>query len=146
MIRYILICLILGTLLLSCDVRRKDKVADDAMQKMEQVLKDTTTVELIDTVYKFGTITEGDKVEYNFRFKNTGKKPLVISNAHASCGCTVPEKPEKPVMPGETSFIKVVFNSKGKSGHQEKSIFVSSNARPSFPDLTLLGEVKRLAQ
>jgi Protein of unknown function (DUF1573) len=114
------------------------------MQKTEQALKDTTTVELTDTVYNFGTITEGDKVEYSFRFKNTGNKPLVISNAHASCGCTVPEKPEKPVMPGETSFIKVVFNSKGKSGHQEKTIFVSSNARPAFPELVLSGKVNRL--
>lgn len=141
-----MICLISSTLLLSCDVRRKDKVADDAMQKMDQALKDTTTVALIDSAYNFGTITEGDKVEYNFRFKNTGNKPLVINNAHASCGCTIPEKPEKPVMPGETSFIKVVFNSTGKSGHQEKSIFVSSNARPAFPDLILSGEVKRLAK
>ena len=146
MIRFALICLVSIMFLFSCDVRRKDRVADDAVQKMENALKDSTTVELIDRVYNFGTITEGDKVEYNFRFKNTGKKPLVISSASASCGCTVPEKPEKPVMPGETSFIKVVFNSKGKSGHQDKSIIVSSNAKPSFPDLHLSGEVKQVAQ
>ena len=146
MIRFVLICLVSAMFLFSCDVRRKDRVADDAVQKMENALKDSTTVELIDRVYNFGTITEGDKVEYNFRFKNTGKKPLVISSASASCGCTVPEKPEKPVMPGETSFIKVVFNSKGKSGHQDKSIIVSSNAKPSFPDLLLSGEVKQVAQ
>ena len=142
--RFILICLISTTLLLSCDVRRKDKIADDSLQKTTSALKDSTSITLIDTTYNFGTITEGEKVEYNFRFKNTGKNPLVIINAHASCGCTIPEKPEKPVMPGETSFIKVVFNSTGKSGHQEKSIFVSSNVRPAFPDLILSGEVKRL--
>jgi len=146
MMRFILICLISATFLFSCDVRRKDKVADDAMQKMEQALKDTTTVEIIDRAYNFGSITEGDKVEYNFRFKNTGTKPLIITSASASCGCTVPEKPEKPVMPGETSFIKVVFNSKGKSGHQDKSIIVSSNAKPPFPDLMLTGQVKQVAQ
>jgi len=131
---------------IGCDVRRKDKVADDGLQRTEQALKDSTTVELIDKAYNFGTISEGEKVEYNFRFKNTGKKPLIITNASASCGCTVPEKPEKPVMPGETSFIKVVFNSKGKSGHQEKSIIVSSNVKPSFPDLVLSGEVKQTHQ
>ena len=131
---------------IGCDVRRKDKVADDGLKRTEQALKDSTTVELIDKVYNFGTISEGEKVEYNFRFKNTGKKPLIITNASASCGCTVPEKPEKPVMPGETSFIKVVFNSKGKSGHQEKSIIVSSNVKPSFPDLMLSGEVKQTHQ
>jgi hypothetical protein len=146
MIRFILVCVISTTLLASCDVRRKDKVVDDGVQKMESALKDTTSVEVIDRAYNFGTINEGDKVEYNFRFKNTGKKPLVITNASASCGCTVPEKPEKPVMPGETSYIKVVFNSKGKSGHQDKSIIVSSNAKPSFPDLVLSGEVKQVVQ
>jgi Protein of unknown function (DUF1573) len=146
MMRFILISFISAALLFSCDVRRKDKVADDSLQKMEHALKDSTTVQLIDSVYNFGSIAEGVKVEYNFRFKNTGSKPLVIIKANASCGCTVPEKPEKPVMPGETSFIKVVFNSKGKSGHQEKAIYITSNAKPSFPDLMLSGEVKRLEQ
>lgn len=136
----------LAVSMISCDVRRKERIADDTMQKMESALKDTTSVEIIDRAYNFGTISEGDKVEYNFRFKNTGKKPLVVTNASASCGCTVPEKPEKPVMPGETSFIKVVFNSKGKSGHQDKTIIVSSNAKPPFPDLMLSGEVKQAAQ
>jgi hypothetical protein len=146
MIRFVLICLVSTIFLFSCDVRRKDKVADDGLQRTEQALRDSTTVELIDKTYNFGTITEGEKVEYNFRFKNTGKKPLIITNASASCGCTVPEKPEKPVMPGEISFIKVVFNSKGKSGHQDKAIIVSSNVKPSFPDLMLSGEVKQTHQ
>ena len=146
MIRFVLICLVSIIFLFSCDVRRKDKVADDGLQRTEQALKDSTTVELIDKAYNFGTISEGEKVEYNFRFKNTGKKPLIITNASASCGCTVPEKPEKPVMPGEISFIKVVFNSKGKSGHQDKAIIVSSNVKPSFPDLMLSGEVKQTHQ
>lgn len=127
----------------SCDVRRKDKVADDQQQKIEQALKDSTTVQLIDTVYNFGTITEGESVTYSFKFKNTGTKPLVINSASASCGCTVPEKPEKPIMPGEIGFMKVVFNSRGKSGHQEKAIIVSSNAKPFFPDFKLTGEVKQ---
>jgi hypothetical protein len=146
MIRFVLICLVSTIFLFSCDVRRKDKVADDGLQRTEQALRDSTTVELIDKTYNFGTITEGEKVEYNFKFKNTGKKPLIITNASASCGCTVPEKPEKPVMPGEISFIKVVFNSKGKSGHQDKAIIVSSNVKPSFPDLMLSGEVKQTHQ
>jgi len=70
----------------SCNVRRRDKVADDVNLRNEQALKDSTTVQLIDSVYNFGTINEGEKVEYSFRFKNTGKKPLIVSNAHASCG------------------------------------------------------------
>ena len=102
---------------------------------------DSTTIQIIDTAYNFGTVSEGEKVTYNFRFKNNGSKPLVVTHTHASCGCTVPEKPEKPIMPGETSFIKVVFNSKGKVGHNEKTITVVSNANPAFPPLILRGEI-----
>jgi len=96
--------------------------------------------------YDFGKVKQNVPAVYSFEITNTSDKPLVIENAHATCGCTVPERPDKPVMPGDTSFIKVVFNSKGKSGHQDKSIIVSSNAKPSFPDLMLSGEVKQVAQ
>lgn len=125
----------------SCDVRRKDKVADGLPSMAEMAAMDSTTVQLIDSSYNFGTATEGEKISYNFRFKNSGTKPLIVTSAHASCGCTVPEKPEKPVMPGETSFIKVVFNSKGKVGHNDKTITVVSNANPAFPPLLLTGEI-----
>ena len=135
------IILIISVAFVSCDVRRRDKVADDVNLRNEQALKDSTAVQLIDSVYNFGSITEGDKVEFSFRFKNIGKKALIVTNAHASCGCTVPEKPEKPIAAGETGLIKVIFNSKGKSGHQEKNITVESNVKPNFPDLKLVGEV-----
>ncbi len=150
--------------LVSCDVRRRDRVSDeagireekaerdaelqrkqfvnDSLDKVAAFLKDSTTVQLIDSVFNFGTINAGEKVNFSYRFKNTGNKALIITEAHASCGCTVPEKPEKPVMPGETGVIKVVFNSQGKQGHQEKAIIVSSNAKPNFGDLKLTGEVK----
>src|SRR5687768_3527182 len=132
------------TVLISCDVRKNDKVVDDSVQQMEDAKKDTTTVQLIDSVYNFGTIAEGEKVTYSFRFKNSGAKPMVITNTSASCGCTVPEKPEKPIMPGETGSIKVVFNSKGKLGHNEKNITVMANTNPAFPLLVLTGDVKEV--
>lgn len=136
------IFIILATLaFIACNIRRNDKVVDEAVKQAAQALLDTTSVQLIDSVYNFGNITEGEKVTFNFRFKNSGKKPLVISNTSASCGCTVPEKPEKPILPGETGFIKVVFNSKGKVGHNEKNITVMSNTSPAFPLLLLTGEV-----
>jgi hypothetical protein len=144
--------IIIPVVLLSCDIKRKDKIADDSKtdslktvqkkQAEEDAMKNTTTVQIIDSAFNFGTITEGEKVEYSYRFKNTGTNPLIIINASASCGCTVPEKPEKPVMQGETGFIKVVFNSSGKKGHNEKEINISSNANPPFPVLKLTGEVK----
>ncbi len=140
--RYFLFFVIAAiTVFSSCDVRRKDKIADDNSRLMNQALKDSTLVELIDTTYNFGSIKQGEKVTYNFKFKNIGKKPLVVTNATASCGCTIPEKPEKPVMPGETSFIKVVFNSAGKLNHQEKIITVSANTDPANFQVKLFGEV-----
>ncbi len=106
-----------------------------------QAFKDSTTVQMIDSAYNFGKVTDGEKVEYNFRFKNTGKNPLIVSNATASCGCTVPEKPEEPIKPGETGFIKVVFNSQGRVGDVHKEVTVTSNAYPAFPVLELKGQI-----
>ena len=138
--KYILIFLAAG-LFFACNVRRNDKVVDDAVKQTAAALLDTTSVQLIDSVYNFGKVAEGEKVTYNFRFKNIGKKPLVITNTSASCGCTVPEKPERPILPGETGFIKVVFNSKGKTGHNQKTITVTANTNPAFPPLLLTGDV-----
>ena len=136
-----LLALVIGLAFTSCDVRHNEKISDEAAARLEQALKDTTTVQLIDSVYDFGSRTEGDKIAYSFRFVNSGKKPLLITGTHAGCGCTQPEKPENPVNPGDTGVIKVVFDSKGKSGKQEKFITVASNARPIFPDLLLKGEI-----
>ena len=104
-------------------------------------LKDSTTVQIIDSAYNFKPVTDGEKVEFSYRFKNTGTKPLVIVDATASCGCTVPQKPEKPILPGETGFIKIVFDSKGRVGEAHKTINVISNAKPEFPALILTGNV-----
>ena len=110
-------------------------------QAATQAFNDSTTVQIIDSVYNFGKVTDGEKVEYNYRFKNTGNHPLVVLSATASCGCTVPEKPDAPIKPGETGFLKVVFNSQGRVGDVHKEITVISNAYPAFPLLQLKGEV-----
>lgn len=134
--------LVFSFVFFSCDIRNnKSKPDVQASDSTKQVFTDSTTVQLIDSVYDFGKITDGEKVEYSFRFKNTGNKPLIVSNATASCGCTVPEKPEQPIKPGETGFIKVVFNSQGKVGEAHKQINVTSNAYPAFPALEIRGEV-----
>lgn len=123
-----------------CDVRKKDQQAGTDVLKQEQV-KDPATVQVIDSAYDFGKIAEGENVEYNYRFKNTSSNPLIITNVSASCGCTVPEKPEAPIMPGEIGFIKVKFNSQGRPGQAHKTVTVMSNANPGFPPLQLSGEV-----
>lgn len=92
--------------------------------------------------HDFGQVTAGEKVSYNFKFKNTGKSPLIISNALASCGCTVPDYPRYPVEPGKEGAISVIFDSAGKSGIQDKVITLTSNTVPSTTQLHLTGEVK----
>ena len=62
-----------------------------------------------------------------FKFTNTGAAPLIIANAKGSCGCTVPSWPKEPIMPGETSVIKVKYDSK-RVGPINKSVTISSNA------------------
>ena len=137
----ILLFLLVSGIFISCDNRRKDKLADDTAKQTEQALKETTMVQIIDSAYNFGKVTDGEKVEYSYRFKNVGTKPLVVIEAHASCGCTVPQKPEKPVLPGEMGFIKIVFDSKGRIGAAHKTITVTSNAKPEFPQLVITGDV-----
>ncbi|QEM02246.1 DUF1573 domain-containing protein [Mucilaginibacter rubeus] len=91
--------------------------------------------------HDFGKIKEGDKVSYDFKFTNTGKSPLIITNARATCGCTTPTWPKAPVKPGESGVISVTFNSAGKSGLQDKQITVTANTQPAETMVHLIGEV-----
>lgn len=79
------------------------------------------------TSHDFGTITEGTQATYKFEFKNTGDAPLVLKNVRPSCGCTTPHWPRKPIMPGDKSQIKAVYNSSGRPGRFHKSITVTTN-------------------
>lgn len=110
----------------------KDSIA--AVEKMK-VMNDTanfTTVQWLDsTSIDLGKIKEGKQVEVSYRFKNTGDRPLVVVNVSASCGCTVPEKPEQPIAPGEEGTIKAKFDSQGRKGMNEKHISVDANTKPS---------------
>jgi hypothetical protein len=127
-----------------CDVRRKDQKFIPPGSTEETLAVDTippTSVQVIDTVINFGQVNEGEVVERSFRFKNTGDHPLVVHSAKAACGCTVPEKPERPIAAGETGTIKVKFDSNGRPGQAQKTITVVSNAKPIFPTLMLQGEV-----
>jgi hypothetical protein len=95
-------------------------------------------------VHDYGTIYEGDPGECEFVFTNTGKEPLVLSNVYSSCGCTVPEWPKDPIMPGKSSKIKVKYNTSRVSGIN-KTITVISNAEPeqdSKVELRIVGNVK----
>jgi len=104
---------------------------------------DTGTAKIIFTEYEhlFGKVTEGEKLSCVFRFKNEGTGSLVIAAATASCGCTIPKYDRKPIAPGESGSIEVVFDTSGKSGMQTKTITVRSNAKPPVTLLRIKAEV-----
>lgn len=103
----------------------------------------TTSISFDETEYNFGTVTEGEKVKHIYKFKNTGKEPLVISSAKGSCGCTVPKWPSDPIPPGGTGEIEVQFDSKGKPGKQTKQVTVTANTLPAQTFLKITGNVEK---
>ena len=93
--------------------------------------------------HDFGTIEKDAVVTCTFTFTNTGDAPLVINQAMAPCGCTVPEYTKEPIQPGEKGTIKVTYNSKGKlAGHFRKSVTVRTNAATEMTRLYIEGEMK----
>jgi hypothetical protein len=91
--------------------------------------------------YEFGKIKQGEKVTYDFKFVNTGKSPLIIKDAHATCGCTVPEVSKDPIPAGATGNVKVTFDSAGKEGLQDKVVTIVANTVPENTQVHLIGEV-----
>jgi exosome complex RNA-binding protein Rrp4 len=135
----------LAVLVSSCDVRKKDANANMLNQgdtlNAQKEIKEKTTVQIIDSAYNFGKVEEGALVNYSYRFVNTGNKDLFVTSASASCGCTVPEKPDAAILPGDTGYIKITFDSKGRAGMANKTVYVQANTEPAFPNLQLTGEV-----
>jgi len=99
----------------------------NALQEKVQAMP-KTSITFEEDKFNFGTIKEGEVVRHTYKFTNTGSNPLLISDAIASCGCTVPSFPKTPVMPGNQGEILVEFNSKGRKGKNNKSVIIVSNA------------------
>lgn len=102
-------------------------------EQRDSVLHDTTSytrIQWLDSTHQqLGKIKEGQTPEISWKFKNVGDKPLIIINAVGTCGCTVAEKPEQPVMPGEEGVIKAKFTSEGRVGANEKQVMVTTNTK-----------------
>lgn len=93
-------------------------------------------------IHDFGTIKESKgPVTYNFEFTNTGNKPLIITNVTASCGCTRPEYPTKPIKPGKKGKIKVTFSPVGRAGAFKKTIKVKTNGIEKTKSLLIQGTI-----
>jgi hypothetical protein len=92
-------------------------------------------------LHDYGTIKNGADGSCEFKFKNTGKEPLIISNARGSCGCTVPTWPKEPIMKGQTAFIQVHYDTK-RTGAFTKTVTIESNAKTATKVLTIKGVVE----
>jgi hypothetical protein len=98
-------------------------------------------IQFDEKIHDFGLIFQGEKVSYVFRFKNIGKGNLIIKDASASCGCTVPKFSKKPVATGEYGEIEVVFDSNHRKGKQIKSVNIWTNCQPNVVKLEIISEI-----
>ena len=122
--------IVLMTLLLVCGL------TTTMAQKPAEIKFDKLT-------HDFGTFSEKNPVvTYTFTYTNVGEQPLVINQAVASCGCTVPEYTKTPIQPGEQGQIKVTYNGTGKfPGHFKKSITIRTNGVVEMTRLYIEGEM-----
>jgi hypothetical protein len=93
------------------------------------VTQDGAIITFEKKTHDFGDISAGDKVEHTYYFTNTGNEPLIITNVQVTCGCTTPKGyPRDPIPPSGKGEITIAFNSAGKSGRQNKTVTIISNA------------------
>ena len=132
---------------ISCHSESEDKAitADlvssplTAKQSAEKVLM--PRIQMDEASFDFGEMQQGESVTHDFVLKNIGDANLIISTAKGSCGCTVPEWPKEPIAKAEEVTIKVTFNSAGKSGKQNKTVTLVTNAIPNTKVITITGNV-----
>lgn len=111
----------------------------------KQVAVAAAEIEFEKEIHDYGTIKQNANGVYEFKFKNTGSQPLIISNATGSCGCTVPEWPKEPIAPGKSGTIKVKYDTK-IVGPFSKSVTLQSNAVNSpSKTLRIKGTVEEVA-
>jgi hypothetical protein len=92
-------------------------------------------------LFDFGEIAEGPQATHEFKFKNVGKEPLILSNVKASCGCTTPSWTKEPVLPGKDGSIAATYNTQGRPGPFSKAITITSNAGEATKVITIKGNV-----
>jgi len=125
--KYILGCLMaFTTMFVSAQAEKQDNEVKPIIE-FETVLHD------------FGKIFDGRPAEFDFKFTNKGKVPLILSNVQPGCGCTTPEWPREPIMPGQKAKIKAIYNPGTFRGAFSKGITVTSNASNNTIQLTFKG-------
>ncbi len=118
-------------------------VVEDFSHLTAEELANAPKIVFEQTEFNFGTIKQGEKATYEYKFKNEGKSDLIIRKWKATCGCTVPAPAKTVIKPGEESFIKATFNSSGKKGRQSKPITITTNdPKNSTIVLKIIGNIE----
>jgi len=136
---------ILLILLSACGNDRKGNISTEVVTNPHSASGDQENtlpvIEFEKDIHDFGKLITGEKGVCTFKFTNTGNSDLVISQVKSSCGCTVPRYPKEPIKPGESSAIKVTFDSSGRKGVQNKGITIVSNCQPNSTILRIKAQV-----
>jgi hypothetical protein len=125
-----------------------DAKQDAAKKKLDSLQKkaaaDTvnyTTVQWLDTIVNFGTVKQGEVVKIEFHCKNTGTKPLILTNVRPGCGCTIADYTKEPITPGNTGVVTGSFDSKHFCGVVNKYIMASTNSAGGEKTLQFTGTI-----
>lgn len=136
--RIYFLIVIAGLVFTSCNNAERTENAEDAT---ENGTSSQGEVSFTESVYDFGTVSEGEVIDHVFTFTNTGSEPVIISRVSASCGCTTPTYTTVPVLPGKEGEVAVQFDTKGQVGTQQKIITIASNGQNSIQTIQLRGTV-----
>ncbi|MCP4123292.1 MAG: DUF1573 domain-containing protein [Bacteroidetes bacterium] len=123
---------ILVTLMFAFMIAGGATFAQDDTGKAGELI-DGAKIEFVETVHDFGANPQGTPVTTDFVFKNSGNAPLVLQSVKASCGCTTPNWPREPILPGQESAIKVKYNM-ARAGNFTKTVTVT--VKPAADDIT----------
>ena len=120
-------CIVLFTVSCSNNDKKVTAKYDSLVKKAIIDTSNFTTIQWLDTLFNFGTIKQGEKITLKFKCKNTGTKPLVLTNVRPGCGCTIAEYSKEAILPNKEGWVTASFNSKKFCGEVHKSVLASSN-------------------
>lgn len=129
-------------ILVSCGKEINKKGSSVSNTEPAEAEKGIPVLTFSKTSCDFGKIAEGEVVGTSFTFTNTGNSDLIILDASASCGCTVPKWSREPVRPGGQGSLEVIFDSSGREGKQHKSVTVKCNASDQNYVLLITADVE----
>ncbi len=138
----IAIILFIGIFGISMNAQEKVTTVKKAVETVKKVDPNAPVFEFERKIVDYGAIEKGSEGIYDFKFKNVGKSPLIISNVKGSCGCTVPSAPKEPIMPGASGVIQVKYDT-NRVGPISKTITITSNASEPKKVIRVKGLVKK---